>query len=257
MFKRIIEAKRSIIVAADVDLTILRDRLLPAVKKIPQIGGFKIGISSLDRGIYETVREIRRTYSDECWSPIPFPIIYDHQKAANDIPDMGPVFARMLKRSGVDAAILFPFTGPATQEKWTKSCQDAGLQVIVGGIMTHKQFLVSDVIDGKGGYIADDAPERIYRMAAQMDVHHFVVPGTKIDWIKKIRTFLGEELGEENYALMSPGLITQGGDISECGQAAGDEWHAIVGSGIYGKDTINTTEQMEAAALKAVSQIAA
>jgi len=156
------------------------------------------------------------------------PIIYDHQKAGNDIPDMGKGFAEDLKDAGVTAVILFPFTGPTTQEVWTKACLGVGLQVLTGGMMTHPKFLVSE-----GGYIADKSVERIFRLACQLGVQHFVVPGNKLDWVKRIRGWLIKELGEGNFVLYAPGFITQKGDISECGRIAGKEWHAIVGSAIY------------------------
>ncbi|MFA5022720.1 MAG: hypothetical protein WC537_00410, partial [Candidatus Paceibacterota bacterium] len=176
-------------------------------------------------------------------------VIYDHQKAGNDIPDMGKPFVAKLKEAGVDAAILFPFTGPTTQEAWMQACREENLEVIVGGMMTHPKFLKSE-----GGYIDNEAPEAIYRMACQYGVTNFVVPGTKLDWVQRIRGWIVEEIGEGNFALFAPGFITQGGDISECGQAAGDEWHAIVGSAIYKK--VTTSEQVTAA-LAVTKQIVA
>ena len=106
------------------------------------------------------------------------------------------------------------------------------MNVLIGGIMTHAKFLVSE-----GGYIADDAPERIFRLACKLGVRHFVVPGNRINWVRYLKTVLYDELGEGNFVLYAPGFITQKGDISECGQVAGKEWHAIVGSAIYGKKT--------------------
>ena len=171
-------------------------------------------------------------------------IIYDHQKAGNDIPDMGKGFSKDLKEAGVDAAILFPFAGPETQTIWTNECFEAGLQVLTGGIMTHPKFLVSE-----GGYIADDVPERIFRLACELGVNHFIVPGNKLHWVMKLRSLVVNELGEGNYTLSAPGFLTQGGDISECAKSAGDNWHAIVGSGIYKADdihqaAINITKQI-------------
>jgi orotidine-5'-phosphate decarboxylase len=96
--------------------------------------------------------------------------------------------------------------------------------------MTHGQFLVSE-----GGYIADDAPVRIFENAYNLDVRDFVVPGTKIQWVKDLRERLTNLLGDGNYDLYAPGFISQGGDITECGQAAGPRFHAIVGSAIYNK----------------------
>jgi orotidine-5'-phosphate decarboxylase len=117
--------------------------------------------------------------------------------------------------------------------------------------MTHPKFLVSE-----GGYVADEAVERIYRLACENGVNHFVVPGTKINWVKKIRQILEEKLGKGNFVLYAPGFISQGGDISECGQAAGDEWHAIVGSAIYGKGEPNSWAKMKEEAEKVTRQIA-
>lgn len=241
----IIKAKRSVIVAADVPDAGYLQKLVLAVKNVAGISGFKLGFELGLQNLGAMAAIIRSNLR-----PNETRIIYDHQKAGNDIPDMGINFSRTLKKAGVDAAILFPFTGPATQEKWTKACFDAGLEVITGGVMTHSKFLV-----GEGGYIADEAPERIFRLACELGVRHFVVPGNKLHWVKKLRAILVEELGEGNFTLYAPGFITQGGDISECGQAAGDNWHAIVGSAIYGKKEMYTIEQMRQAAIAVTGQI--
>ncbi len=240
--EKIIQRKRSIIVAADVPDIVKLGNLADGMNGVTGIGGFKIGLTLGLKNLSLAVNIVKRVLGFN------FPVIYDHQKAGNDIPDMGKPFAKVLKDSGVDAAILFPFTGPATQEAWTKSCLDADLKVLTGGMMTHPQFLVSE-----GGYIADESVERIYRLACKLGIRHFVVPGNKIEWVKKIRSWLVEELDEGNFVLYAPGFITQKGDISECGQAAGNEWHAIVGSAIYGPPT---TEDQYKAALAITRQIA-
>jgi len=239
--ERIIQSKRSVIVAADVESLDDLQNLSEAVSGVPGISGTKLGFALAWQDLSAAV-DIAKHYVDG-------PVIYDHQKGGNDIPKIGAVFARGLKAAGVDAAILFPFAGPATQEAWTKACFDTGLQVFTGGIMTHPQFLVSE-----GGYVADEAVKRIYFSACDWGVRHFVVPGTKLDWVKRIRSWLVEKLGEGNFVPYAPGFITQGGDISECGQEAGDEWHAIVGEAIYGK---LTRELQRQAAIAVTSQIAA
>jgi len=240
---KIVPSKRSVIVAADVIGTSAFDSLIEGVAGVPGIGGIKIGFTMGLQNLANVVRVVRQKMGAH------FPIIYDHQKAGNDIPEMSASFVALLQNSSVDAAILFPFAGPATQEAWTRACFDSGVQVITGGIMTHPKFLVSE-----GGYIADEAVDRIYRFACQLGVSHFVVPGNKVDWVRQIRATLVEELGEGNFVLYAPGFITQKGDISECGQAAGDEWHAIVGSAIY-KQT--SKEARRQAAIAVTSQIVA
>ncbi len=241
--KRIISSGKSVIVAADVPTDVKLRSLTEGMVGIPGIGGFKLGLTLAIQDLKKSVGIVRANMG---WD---FPIIYAHQKAGNAIPGMGPQFAEALRNSGVDAAILFPFTGPTTQTAWTKACFDTGLQVITGGMMTHANFLSSE-----GGYIADDSVERIYRNACSLGVGHFVVPGNKIEWVKRIRNWLLEELGDDNFVLYAPGFITQNGDISECGQAAGSEWHAIVGSAIYERPT---AEEQRQAAIALTSQIAA
>lgn len=234
---------RSIIVAADVpNISDLR-RITLGTIEIPEVTAFKLGLTLGLGGLEKAVREVKDN------SRPGVKTIFDLQKAGNDIPPMGVQFARDVANAGCDAAILFPFAGPKTQEAWTEACFKAGLEVLVGGIMTHEKFLVSE-----GGYISDDAPERIYRLGAQMGVKHFVVPGTKLNWVRKIKGFLTEELGEDEYELTGPGFITQGGDLSECALIAGKRFHGIVGTAIYNNASV---EDVRLAALSCVSQIRA
>lgn len=235
MTERLIPRDRSIIVAADVNLSELQS-LIKATYDVEGIGGYKIGFGLGLRSLKMVTSLVRETTN--------LPIIYDHQKAGNDIPTMGTELVDVCKEAGINAIILFPFAGPTTQEAWTKAAQDAGLTVLVGGHMTHEKFLASE-----GGYIADDAPERIYSLGANLGVRDFVVPGNKIDFVQRYRQLLEEVLGPDNFDLYAPGFITQGGSISETAQVAGNKWHAIVGSGIY------KAEDMRKAAEKFTAQI--
>ena len=242
--ERIISADRSVIPAADVETLRELTDLTNAVKNLPGIEAIKFGLSlMIPYGVAGTVMNIRTVMGDDV------KIIFDYQKGANDIPAMGAKFARQLKAAGVDAAIIFPFVGPATQKAWTEALIGEGLYVITGGIMTHPEFLVSE-----GGYIADESVEKIYRYACQFGGHHFVVPGNKIFWVKRIRGWLDKELGEGNFVLYAPGFIDQGGNITECGEAAGRQFHGIVGGGIYNAGSI---EAMRSAATVCTKQILA
>lgn len=223
-----------IIVAADVSGMDALARLLSAIKGVPEIVGIKIGALLAMEGINGVVRMIRSELGDN------IDIIYDHQKAGNDIPDIGIPFAKRLQQAGVDAVILFPFTGPRTQLAWMEGCVNTGLDFLVGGIMTHPMFLASE-----GGYIDDEAVLKIYDLACVSGCRHFVVPGTKIEWVTAIRSFLENKIGEGNFSLWAPGFLTQGGDISECGAAAGKSFFPIVGRAIYDWPTIE--EQRSAA----------
>lgn len=239
--EKLIGKQKSVIPACDVADLVKLGELAAATGNLPGIGAYKVGLElAIPFGLGRVVETIRK-YSQ-------LPIIYDHQKGGTDIPDLGPKFAKAVKSSGADAVILFPFGGGATEEKWIESCQEEGLVVLVGGHMTQDRFLASE-----GGFIADTGPALIYELAAGKAVTDFIVPGNKAPFVLRYREFLEEKVGAGNFTLYAPGFISQGGDISETGQVAGDNWHAIVGGAIYKKEGI---EAMHQAALEVTSQIA-
>ena len=227
---RLIKYDRSIIPACDV--TNLKDlkKLVKQTCNVKGVGGYKIGlILGLSFGLPKIVKIIRELTD--------LPIIYDHQKAGTDIPDLGRNFAKVCKDAGVDAVILFPQSGPATEETWIKSCQEVGLEVLIGGEMTHPKYKKSE-----GGFISDEALDEIYLNAAKFGVTNFVVPGNKVERIKHYRSIL-EPVKELTF--FAPGFVAQGGEITEAAKAAGKFWHAIVGRGIYeAKDIRKAAEEM-------------
>lgn len=236
----LIAQQKSVIPACDVATLEKLGKIASATSEIPGIGGYKIGLELAIRfGLEAVVKTIRKHNQ--------LPIIYDHQKGGTDIPDLGAKFAQAVKSSGADAVILFPFGGAATEGKWIKACQEEELVVLVGGHMTQPEFLESE-----GGFIADSGPERIYRIAVENGVTNFVVPGNKTEFVLKYRQFLDDLLGEGKFTLFAPGFISQGGDISETGKVAGENWHAIVGNAIYKAEG---TEKMREAAQVITSQI--
>jgi len=222
----LIKAERSIIPACDVDVS-RYEEIVRATANIPQIGAYKIGAAlALSAGLKGLV-EIARRYTSK-------PLIYDHQKAGTDIPETGKLFTETIKRCGIDALIIFPLSGPASQTAWIQSAQEIGLPIIVGGYMTHERFLVSD-----GGYVDDTAVERIYKASAVHGISDYVVPGNKPDVIKRLRELLvSQRIDPVFYA---PGFIAQGGTISEAAKVAGPRWHAIVGRALYEAQDIAKT----------------
>ena len=142
-------------------------RLVEAVQAHPFVYGFKVGFSlGLAQGLPRTVEAIRGLTAK--------PVIYDHQKAATDIPATGALFARVLADAGIDEVILFPQAGPATLEAWAEAMMAKGLKTIVGVVMTHAKYL-----QGEGGYLADSSPVDIARRAKAAGVKAFVTPLTK------------------------------------------------------------------------------
>jgi len=220
----IIKRDKSIIPACDFSDIVLFESIVRETADIDAVGAYKIGFRLGYRHSVPLLVETARKHTKK-------PIIFDHQKAATDIPDFGKDFAQDMKDFGIDAIILFPQAGPVTQEKWTSAAMDAGLGVIIGGEMTHHKYKKSD-----GGYLDDDALEEIYTNAAEQGVIDFVVPGNKLDRIKKYKELL--ENKNITPTFYSPGLVTQGGNISEATKVAGDRWHAIVGRAIHKADNI-------------------
>ena len=223
---KLIKLDRSVIPACDVATLDILKQLVSETSDVDGIGAYKVGFSLVIPFGLNTVLAAVREVTD-------LPVIYDHQKAATDIPDTGASFVQSCKRA--DAVILFPQSGPEVEKAWIEAAAEEELKVIIGGEMTHKAFLQSD-----GGFIADDAPSRIYKAASSLGVTDFVVPGNKPDKVREYRKLLGEKA-----ILYSPGFIAQGGSLGDSAKAAGNKWHAIVGRALYtAKDIHKTAKEL-------------
>lgn len=220
MSEQIIKLDKSVVVACDVSYDQL-PVLIRETNHNPKIGAYKIGFElALSVGLPAVVDEIRR-FSEK-------PTIYDHQKAGTDIPDTGMAFAKVLKQARVDAAILFPFSGTATMDAWINALNEQKIGVIVGGHMTHKQFLWNE-----GGFLHDAGPDRIYRRAAWYGVTDFVMPGNKPDLMDEYLKQIYMQKPNIKPVVYSPGFVAQGGEITATARKAGPRWHAIIGRAIY------------------------
>ena len=226
-----IKLKRSIIPALDVDDLKKAKEIVKATCDVQGIGAYKVGFGLvIPYGLKKVVEEIRKLTK--------LPIIYDHQKAGTDIPATGDVFMKVCKESGADYVIIFPQAGPVTEEKWIEASKKHDVNIIVGGEMTHQCYLESD-----GGFLKSNAPRRMYQVASSLGVVDYVVPGNKPEKIAEYKEFL-ENKGIKPV-FYSPGLVAQGGSITEGAKAAGENWHAIVGRGIYqAKDMKKAAEEL-------------
>ena len=216
--------RKGIIPACDVETLDSLARLVRMTCDLPFIQGYKLGMQlALKFGVGQCVKTVREHSR--------LPVIYDHQKFGTDIPEIcgGPILG-ILRDAGVHAIIVFPQSGPRTLEATVEGCNRRGLVPIVGGEMTHPAFLVND-----GGYLADEAPARIYEHAARLGVEHFVVPGTRPTNIRRYRDILAGLLPEPRFLFPGVGKA-QGGDIAEAfGSVEPFPAYAIVGRGIYGQ----------------------
>ncbi len=210
-------AVRKVQVIPALDVTELDQavQLVARVAASPHIYGYKLGFSlGLKYGLPRVVTALREL-SDK-------PIIYDHQKAGTDIPDTGKLFAATLAEAGIGEGILFPQAGPHTLRAWATALKEAGLEVIVGGAMTHPGYLESE-----GGFIRDAAATEIYRLAHELGVRRFVMPLTKPELCKKLWDAAG--LGED-CTLYSPGYGAQKGQLGPFAWVP--THHIIVGRGL-------------------------
>jgi len=233
--QKIIGRDKSVIPACDVSTLEDFESIIIGTADVDGIGGYKIGFElGLSYGLEKVVGVVRKHTNK--------PVIYDHQKAGTDIPDTGKNFAEVCKRAGVDAVILFPQSGPETERAWIYHALDKGLDVIVGGRMTHPAYAVSE-----GGFITDEGALDMYRIAARAGINNFVVPGNKPEIIEQVRDVVeAEGVSPVFYA---PGFVAQGGSISDAAKIAGDRFHGIVGRGIY------QAEDKRAAAIEHTSQL--
>jgi len=225
--KPLIKSNKSVIIACDVPSLELFEKLVKDTGDIEGIGGYKIGLELAIRYGLPLVVKTAKKYTS-------LPLIYDHQKGGSDIPDMGGKFAVALGEAGVEAAILFPFGGIETEKAWIRSCFEQGLHVLVGAHMTQQGFLKEE-----GGFIDRESIQKMFRIALDLGVKDFVVPGNQPEAVLKYKIMFDEALGKDNFCLYAPGFITQGGEVSEMGKVAGNRWHAIVGSAIYRNENLS------------------
>ena len=229
--KSLFESRFGVIIACDVSSKENLMRLVEETSSVKGIVGYKVGcILGLTYGL-PRISELVQEITD-------LPIIYDHQKAGTDIPQLGEGFAQACKDGGMRGVILFPQSGPVSEEAFIDALFARDLIPIVGGEMTHPKYLSTD-----GGYIRCDAPKEMYHLAAEKGVEYYVVPGNKPDQIKKYRELLSPLIDIPKFCM--PGIGSQGGQIRSAFQHLKDvSAYAIVGSAIYKSDDIKSAAQI-------------
>ena len=213
-------SERGIIIAADV-------RTLKELRGQAELGASVSEVAAIKVGFSLALRHGLKTVVDAVRAVSSLPVIYDHQKAGTDIPQMGRPFAEICREAGVRATIFFPQAGPKTLEGFVKGAIECGLTPIVGLVMTHLAYTQSE-----GGYIADDAPASMCDASIALGVEHFVLPGTKTDVVAR---FAKGPLGKcPTSAILMPGIGSQGGSLPAAFEAAAPHRRfAIIGSAIY------------------------
>ena len=215
------EREHGIIVACDVDDMDALKKLVDATCGIEGVVGYKIGANlALQYGLKNIMEGV----------DFSLPVIYDHQKAGTDIPRMGEKFARACKKVGMKGVIIFPQAGPESEKAFIDAIFANEMVPMVGGEMTHAAYLAEE-----GGFLMDDAPARIYEIAAKKNVEYFILPGNREEAMKKYHLMLTSMINEPKYCM--PGIGTQGGSITKAFSILrGCPAYAIIGSAIYNSD---------------------
>ncbi|RZN38278.1 MAG: hypothetical protein EFT35_05005 [Methanophagales archaeon ANME-1-THS] len=223
--RRLFQLERGVIPACDVYTIKALREIIAATCDLEGIVGYKLGaVLGLTYGLPQLVSTVRE-YTD-------LPVIYDHQKAGTDIPQMGEKFATICAEAGIKGVIIFPQAGPETEAAFIESLFEKNLVPIVGGEMTHPGYLTKD-----GPHIRDSAPIEMYTNAAAKGVEYFVVPGNKPDVIKQYHAVVARMVKEPKYCM--PGIGRQGGDIKSAFEPLeGASAYAIIGAGIYEHEDI-------------------
>lgn len=216
----LLKAERGIIIAADVPTIGDLRKLAELGNQVAEVLAIKVGfLLGLRFGLPTVVSAVNEVCD--------LPVIYDHQKAGTDIPAMGMPFAETCRDAGVKGVIFFPQAGPKTLEAFVSAAFDCRLTPIVGIVMTHPGHLASE-----GGFLADNAPDRMCEIALDLGVDSFVLPGTKPEIISKYAE--GPLAAAKPVVVMMPGIGSQGGSLSIAFEAAKGHFpHAIIGSAVY------------------------
>ena len=222
--RRLIREDTSLIVSLDVPTLEKAGTVVSETKDVPGVSAYKLGFELVGRyGLIATGNRIREIAPRK-------KIIYDHQKAGNDVMHMSERMVKMCKECGMDALIVFPISsGVDVELAFIADSEKYGLPLIIGGDLTEFGSKAKN-----GGFVCDDAAERIFSTAYNAGERNFVIPGNDSELVAYYNSFFAKDA-----IFYLPGFLRQGGDLKEVKVLLeGRRWHAIVGGAIYGASDI-------------------
>lgn len=211
--------KSKIVIACDVNTTKDLQLLIKETYDINGVVGYKIGANL---AIYYGLRTLSDIILNFTESKI---LIYDHQKAGMDLPQIGAKFMKSVKLSHFDSVIIFPTSTKEVQSAWTKLAKEEGLIPIIGGKMTHWTIL---------DFTQDIVPYglEVYERAKNENVTEYVIPSNSF-----FTSSIIELLDNQDTVFYVPGIGVQGGSIERIKQlkklSQYGEIVPIIGRSIY------------------------
>ncbi len=190
-----------IVPALDIESHERLELVVKATTGVEGVAGYKLGLTSVMRfGIKEATKRLRDLTD--------LPIIYDHQKAGPDMPDMAKKYTAICADAGVDGLILFPVAGPTAVDGFVGEAIKANLFPVVGGEIPVPDYGVSG-----GGYMLDDALDRILARAAAKGADHFVLPAHDPAKIRRWSAWIAKNV--KNPMVFLTGFGSLGGTIED------------------------------------------
>lgn len=201
-----IRQKFGVLPALDVDSYEEMLSLVQDTCTVPHVAGYKLGLTGvLPHGLKRAISDIRRLTD--------LPIIYDHQKAGPDMPDMGEKFAAISGQAGANGLVLFPVAGPTAVRSFTESAIKHSLLPLVGGHIPVPDYCVSG-----GGFMRDDVLTHIIKIAAQSGTRCFILPANLPDLITSLCEWISQHVKDPVVFLTGIGAL--GGSIETAFRAA-------------------------------------
>ena len=133
-------------------------------------------------------------------------IIFDHQKAGNDLVAMTFPFLSSIYLSNIRDVIIFPFTGEQIAMEWVSAAKKLSLNPIFGCYLTDPGF--EPMVD-------EDRLFHMFDQARRNGVTQFVVPATEESFTHGLLTyFCNFDVNPDHpFRYYMPGIGAQGGSL--------------------------------------------
>lgn len=169
----IFNSKNGIIIDINYPEKSKAEDILSITKDLDYVVGYRLGASPVIRnGLKDIAAMIK--------SQVSKPLIYDHQKFGNDLPEIcsGDILDD-IKDSGVDGIVVLPLSGREVLKSIVNKCNEINLLPIVCGDLSYSGYFSSE-----GGYIESEIQQKIYLDAASLGVSHLIMSCNHLERIK-------------------------------------------------------------------------